>query len=399
MISLHSVMVANLVEKLPMLAGAGAGLLLVVAFIIGFVKGVRKVSWFGVTWITASAAFLLITRKITIDGSPTMKFIKTMVLALLCVAAALALYGALANLVRPKIRWVKDNVNGNTALAEYGLEYEPEYLDYDGEDDGKPYGKRIHKTGFNPPKIVGRLLGGLSGVLNVAVIYWAIISVALLLINSTGFANMSIGKVLEISFAPKLLEFAQYALMDTLAIGLMVVLGHKGFESGLLNSLRNIIVTFGSVALIGGCFYLPFSPWGANQSGFLYFIPVLVNRCAAVVPGRLPFPDVFAKLMAGACFSMGAVVFIFLLNILLKKCCKLVSETAPTRMVDKILSSVLYIAIGAVICVGIWFFLAILEHFGLFNISDVNNEYAKLTNALFDMSKGWVDKLLGVLKK
>lgn len=390
-------MAANLVDKLPMLVGAGAGVLLVVAFIIGFVKGVRKVSWFGATWITAGAAFLLIARKITIEGTPTVKFGKTLAIALLCVAAALALYGALAYLLRPRIRWVKDNVNGDTTLAEYGLEYEPEYLDYDGEDDGKPYGKRIHKTGFNPPKIGGRLLGGLAGVLNVAVILWAAISVTLLVINSTGLAAMVIGKVLNVKIVAKVLEFAQFALLDGLAIGVIVALGHKGFESGLLNSLRNIIVSFGSIAAIGACFYLPFSPWAANETGFFSFLPVVINRCADALGGKLPFEDVFAKLIAGACFSVAAVGLMVLLNILLKKCCKLVSGAAPTRMVDKILSSVLYMVIGAAVCVGVWFILALVEHFGLFNISKVLNEYAKLTNGLFDFSKGLVDRLLGML--
>ena len=396
MFSLHSVMAADLVQKLPMLVGAGAGALLIVAFIVGFIKGVRKVSWFGVTWVTAGAAFLLIARNLTFEGTPTVRFGKTLALALLCAAAALVLYGVLAHFFRPRIRWIKDNVNGDTTLAEYGLEFEPEYLDYDGEDDGNPYGKRIHKTGFNPPKVLGRILGGVVSILNVAVILWAAISITLLIINGTGLFDMNIGKVLDIVIVAKVLEFAQFALLDGLAIGIIIVWANKGFENGLLNSLRSIIISLGSIAAIGGCFYLPFSPLAANERGIFSFLFVVTGRCANALGDSLPFADVLAKLIAGACFAALAGVLMFLLNLLLKKCCKLVSATAPTRIVDTILSGVLYMLIGAAICVGVWFVLALVEHFGLFNISKVINEYAKLTNGLFDFSKGLVEKVLKV---
>ena len=44
MISLHSIMATDLAGRLPMIVGIAAGVLLVVAFIVGFAKGFRSES-------------------------------------------------------------------------------------------------------------------------------------------------------------------------------------------------------------------------------------------------------------------------------------------------------------------------------------------------------------------
>ena len=72
----------------------------------------------------------------------------------------------------------------------------------------------------------------------------------------------------------------------------------------------------------------------------------------------------------------------------------MVSASAPTRMVDQILSCVLYMAIGVIICIGIWFVLALLENFGLFNISEVLGEEAILSKGFFSLAKGLVGKIV-----
>ena len=169
MFSLHSIMASDLASKLPTIIGIAAGALLVVAFIVGFAKGFRKVGWDGLIWATAAGLFTYVGLLIEPTGGPARKFGIILAFAVGYIVAALIVYGLLAHFLRPRMRWVKDNVNGDTSLAEYGLEFEPEYLDYDGEDDPRPYGKRLHKTGYNPPKFMGRLLGGVSCVATVGI--------------------------------------------------------------------------------------------------------------------------------------------------------------------------------------------------------------------------------------
>lgn len=393
MVSLHSMLVAG--NQLPMLVGAGAGVLIAVAFIVGFFKGFRKVGWGGLIWLTAGLLFALVGILVDASGSETRQFVVSMLFALLYVSAALVAYGVLARFLRPRVRWVKDNVNGDTTLAEYGLEFEPEYLDYDGENDAKPYGKMIYKTGFQRPKFIGRLLGGLACALNVAMILWAIISVVLIGIYSTSMVDLEIGTIFQNDIVMKLLYFAQRVLLDWLCIGLIIAIAKKGFEKGLMNSIRGIIVSLGTTAAVVFGFYLPFSPMAAQTTGLFYYLNNFITRCANALGDSLPFANILAKVLAGACLAVACSIVMVFVNLLLKKCCKLVSASAPTRMLDKILSCILYMIIGAAVCLGIWIILAILEHFGLFNISEAISSVAYLSKGLFAFAKSIVGKMLG----
>lgn len=396
MISLHSILATGLASKLPTLIFAVTAVALAIAFSMGFVKGFRKVSWNGLIWATAAAIFSFVGLAGTPSGGVTRQLVVTLAVAIIYIVATLIFYGILAHFLRPKVRWVKDNVNGDTSLAEYGLEFEPEYVDYDGEDDPRPYGKRLQKTGCNPPSIIGRLLGGISCALNVGMLFWAVGSVGLLAISSTGLSNMVIGTVLEHAFIAKLLKAAQRYLLEWLCIGVIVVVAKVGFKNGLLNSLRTVIITIGSVALIGFCFYLPFSPLGAKETGLFSFVNKFIVRCSTALK-RFPLPPVVSKLFAGCCFAGCGVVFMIIVNILLKKCCNLVDGSAPTRMVDRLLSCVVYIFAGVIALVAVWVGLAVLDRLHLFHISEVLNEYTPLSNALFNFAKQLVSELRALI--
>ena len=399
MISLHSILaVGDTVKQLPKFYLIAAAILIGIAFTIGFLKGFRKVGWNGLTWATAGAVFLLVSRAISPEGSVTKRFIFAMLIALACIAGVLALYGVLAHYLRPRIRWVKDDVNGDTSLAEYGLEFEPEYLDYDGEDDWQPYGKRIHRTGFTPPNFAFRLLGGLTCAINVGIILWVIAAAALVVINSTSLANKNLGLVLQGDMVQKFLDFAQTAFFEVVTIGVVILVAKKGYVNGWLNTIRMLIVSVGSIGVVIGCMYLPFSPLASNTSAGWYFLNKFVNRCIALVDTKFPaFSAPLGKLLAGGCLSIVAIIIMVALNVILKKCCRLVSRSAPTRIVDTILSCLLYMLIGAAVCVVIWFGLAALDYFNLFHISDaMSYEGAHLSNGLYNFAHMLVDKLVGL---
>ncbi|MBE7079877.1 MAG: hypothetical protein E7371_01410 [Clostridiales bacterium] len=393
MISLHSILAAGgALQSLPKLFGIASGILLAIAFAIGFLKGFRKVNWNGLTWATAAGLFLLISRSINPEGSVTKRFVYAMLIALVCIAGVLALYGVLAYYLRPRVRWIKDDVNGDTSLAEYGLEFEPEYLDYDGEHDWWPYGKRIYKTGFGTPSFAFRMLGGITCVINVGIILWVIASAGLVFINSFGVLNNKFGALLNGEIVQKFLHLAQVALLETVSIGVVILVAKKGYVNGWLNTIRMMIFSIGSTGVIIVCMYLPFSSLATSVGILTRF----VNRCISLLDGRVPFlVNVMGKLLAGAILSGLGVVAMFGLNMVLKHCCRLVSNSAPTRMVDAILSCGLYMLIGAGICVGIWFVLAALDYVELFNISNaMSYEGAHLSNGMYNFAYKLVEKLV-----
>lgn len=394
MISLHSILAAGgAVQSLPKFFGITSGILLVIAFTIGFLKGFRKVGWNGLTWATAAGLFLLISRSINPEGSVTKRFVFAMLIALVCIAGVVALYGLLAYYLRPRVRWIKDDVNGDTSLAEYGLEFEPEYLDYDGEHDWWPYGKRIYKTGFGPPSFAFRMLGGITCAINVGIILWVIASAGLIFINSFEVLNNRFGSLLEGEIMQNFLRLAQVAFFETISIGVVIFVAKKGYVNGWLNTIRMMIVSIGSTGIIVLCMYLPFSDKLQNVDVYTNFI----DKCVGMMQGRIPiFPDAFGKLFAGMIFSCFGVAVMFGLNMVLKHCCRLVSKSAPTRIADAILSCGLYMLIGAGICVGIWFVLAAFDYVDLFNISNaMSHEGAHLSNGMYNFARALVEKLVG----
>ena len=141
MISLHSMLAAGGAEGLPTILFAVIGVALAFAFVAGFMKGFRKVSWDGLAWLVAGGMFVLIGKLAPMHSStPIGTAAIVITVAVGCAAASFAGFGVLGYFLRPKMRWIKDDINGDTSLAEYGLEFEPEYLDYDGEHDYAPYG-------------------------------------------------------------------------------------------------------------------------------------------------------------------------------------------------------------------------------------------------------------------
>ena len=232
MIPLHSILTIVAEESLgiPEIVLAVLMGILVLAFVIGFVKGFRKVSWNGLAWLIAGAACCALGMVIKpSQSSPTGNFVSATLVAVVCVGVVLVAYGLLTYFVRPKMRWVKDDVNPDLSLAEYGLEFEPEYLDYDGEHDYAPYGKRIYKTGYGTPSLFARILGGLACAINVGVVLLAILAAFLMVINMMGGVNETLSTFLVNESMLMILGLGKKHLMDFLLIAIVFFIAFDGF--------------------------------------------------------------------------------------------------------------------------------------------------------------------------
>ncbi len=398
MISLHSVLAGGLIGMIPTFFTVISVIVLALAFIMGFTKGFRKVSWNGLTWLTAGVLYATVAKSIRSDASATLEFALSLIIAVACVAVSMVAFGILGHFLRPRVRWVKDDANSDTSLAEYGLEFEPEYLDYDGEDDIMPYGKRIHKTGLTPPNVFGRLFGGVSCAVNVAMILWVIAGVCMFAVEATMLKSMGYDVIFAGAFAQQLFGFVKLYLLDFVTIGIIIAIARKGYYTGFVSSLRSFIVTVGGIAGVAVAFYLPFSDMANTDVGLSYFLNKLVVRCMNMFEGiGGSFSGIIGRIFAGVVLAVIISILMALLNALLAKCCKMVSSSRPTRWIDACLACLLYMVIGVAIVVACWFLISAFDYFGVLRFGEIIEETSRLSNGLFRFARGVVETMVAPL--
>ena len=113
----------DLQQLLPTILIVVCGIVLLIAFFVGFAKGWRRVSWAGCVWLVACLAFFLlqggigeafaqtlapILAGLSLDGSVA-AFAAAFVLALGCIIVALLLYGIFSLIFRPRMSSIYPN--------------------------------------------------------------------------------------------------------------------------------------------------------------------------------------------------------------------------------------------------------------------------------------------------
>ena len=107
-------MPAWLTENAKWIAVGAAALIVIIAFCVGFSKGFTRLSWGALIWTGACALFFVLEKKFH-ASNPVLKmglmnkfdplvrdFASTLSIALVSVLAAVAVFGLLALLARPK---------------------------------------------------------------------------------------------------------------------------------------------------------------------------------------------------------------------------------------------------------------------------------------------------------
>ena len=131
MISLHSMLAAangsestggNILIPVAIIAAVA---LVVIAFFVGFKKGIRRIGWKGLTWVLSGGLFLVLKKPIGGDDA-----IMTIVTAVICAVVGMVLYNVCSVVFRPKMKWsrLKNFERRNKADD---LEYEADYREYE----------------------------------------------------------------------------------------------------------------------------------------------------------------------------------------------------------------------------------------------------------------------------
>ena len=99
--------------------------------------------------------------------------------------------------------------------------------------------------------------------------------------------------------------------------------------------------------------------------------------------------EVLGTLLAGFILLMLCAVILIILNVLLKNLCRTVLDIKFTREVDSWVAAAVYLAIGAMVCVGIWFVLGSIDAMGIFPFGAMLSE-GTLSKAIYDFVMGIV---------
>lgn len=396
--ALHSVLAAGLMDSLPTVVGAVCAAVLVIALIVGFVKGWRRVSWSGLVWLAAGAAFIFAEPQFTEAFSSLQAPYGTLLCAIACIVAALLLYGVCSLLFRPRYKWVKKNADRFT-MDENGVDYDEEIADYDDYEDYEDR-KLLVQKGGRTPSLLGRLFGGVFCVLNTAAVLAAVLSVALLVLGSTSLGATTLAPLFENEIVIKINEYVKAYALDLLVMGIIVVTACKGYRAGLFYSIRSVVLGVGMLAAVGVSFWLPFSKFVTADGGS--FVYVTVTQCGTAL-ARIGVPaniaPIAGQVLAGLLFCIVSTLLVQLLGWVLKKLAEAVDSVAFFRTLDGCVSCLLYMVIGVAICVALWAVLYALDYYGiLLSVSDLFTEESALSNGLYALCETYVKPVLDGLK-
>ncbi len=381
----------SVIRRVPLAMAALCAVVAVVAFIVGFAKGYRRVGWGCLTCLLATGAFVflntvLIDEKIVLKvngkGQLGQREITTLVVALVCIVAALVLYGVLSLLLRPSYKIV----HKNPVRYKYGIAIED---DEEEEYDGAPP-RSVKWRNAGKPSFGGRLFGGCICAVNALCTAAIVLSLLVLVVSATSLNESVLSAAMDVKATKVLLDFAQKYALDFLTISLIVLTSFRGYKKGLVGSLRSLLVSFGGIVLSVIAFVLPFM-----NSEALFFTPKLVARCTALLGG---VPEtvraVAGKLLSGVLIWAVLMVVLAIVNFVLNRLTVVIIRVKPIRMLDGTVACLLYFVLGVVICVGIWCVLYALEYCGLIYVSRAFGDKSQLSKAFFRLANEIVKPII-----
>ena len=375
----------------PVILGVGAACVavLALAFIIGFVKGFRRVSWSGVVWLAAGVAVGLVSKKFPGDSK------HSLIVAGACILGALVLYGVCSLIFRPRQKWVKKK--GKAFVSDkYGIEYDEDVLDYDDYEEYEDR-KVLVSKGMGTPNLFGRLFGGAFCAINALMILYSVLGGALVLINSLELGeNAFLAEILTNKHTLKLYDSAHNRLTDIVTIGIIVHMACKGYEAGFIDSFRALIINLGRLGGVGFSFYLPFSEW-AKKGALLNYINRFIKITQSLgLDGKVA--EIAGKILFGLILCIVVLIVFALLNKGLEKLAEGIQGVSFFRIFDGSLSCLIYFVLGAAICTAAWVLLYALTHYDILQSADLFTSSSKISSSAYELIKGLLQERLQNIK-
>lgn len=314
-------MPAWLTENAKWIAVGAAALIVIIAFCVGFSKGFTRLSWGALIWTGACALFFVLEKKFH-ASNPVLKmglmnkfdplvrdFASTLSIALVSVLAAVAVFGLLALLARPKRKRRK------TVVRYYEDDEDEDIDDEDYDEDEMPRRMKNGAIVEKKPCTFNRILGGIVCIFNAALAIAAAACILLVIFEVTPLKTGALKNVFDSAAVAKTWKYIHTYTLDFVMIGIVAAMGYGGYKTGVL----------------------------------------CVGFCIAVA----------------------------IVGLLLKLIQKAVAQVAVLRFIDGVLSTLLMMALGAVICALLMAVLYTLQHYGIFEGSRLFETNSSLSQGFY----------------
>ncbi|MBQ9729857.1 MAG: hypothetical protein IJV80_03495, partial [Clostridia bacterium] len=265
------------------------GVVSIIPFIVGFVKGFRKISWGCVIWGLCAVGFYFANKLLlglepvqtALDaysellGPLTRTFWFNVILAVAVILVVMIVVGIFALIFRPH----KKKPLNEFKQAKADEKERKKCLDLD-EDEIL---KRNDRKG--KPCFLNRLVGGIVAVVNFLVVLIAILAVAIVIAYATPYREVIHYVIFRSTIMYAIAEYVQTYAWDLLIIGFAVAMAYVGYRKGFACGLYSVLSKFGYVVMVVVAFYLPFSP--IVLEGPLKFLSGIANLIYGFTVGTL----------------------------------------------------------------------------------------------------------------
>ena len=305
-------------------------------------------------------------------------FASTLSIALVSVLAAVAVFGLLALLARPKRKRRK------TVVRYYEDDEDEDIDDEDYDEDEMPRRMKNGAIVEKKPCTFNRILGGIVCIFNAALAIAAAACILLVIFEVTPLKTGALKNVFDSAAVAKTWKYIHTYTLDFVMIGIVAAMGYGGYKTGVLRGFRSVFLTVGYIAAIGVAFWLPFSKFAVEKE-WLSFVGKLSGYFERLILKGLPeaVAPVLGKVACGLVLCVGFCIAVAIVGLLLKLIQKAVAQVAVLRFIDGVLSTLLMMALGAVICALLMAVLYTLQHYGIFEGSRLFETNSSLSQGFY----------------
>lgn len=393
---------------IPWILVGVCALVLVIALIVGFVKGFRRIGFGGLTLGVACGGYVAIqlllgdanpVKAIPLPETltvPVQGLVYSAITAVACILVALIVFGLLALIVRPAETAGNKQyiVDGGRKAADD--EFEDDDWDDDGYYDSRSLKKQIKRQ--DSPCFFNRLMGAIFGVVNTAVILAFVVGTILLVGYVTPFKDTFLKATYETEWIAFAFTYVQTYAIDFLIIAILMGCISNGYKSGIFEGVRAVLLRIGYLLGFAGGVYLAFSPLAAEGQALAFlnnFVVMVATPLQEAVPMVTADIAVIAgKIVVGIVCGIVLDIVVFMIGWLLGKFADVSADGGVLGFIDGILSAVIHILIGALIVFLLGMILYCLQQYNVFAVGDLFNENSSLINGLFTLYEEWILPLL-----